>query len=63
MKIAIISTWAVFALSILVFIISIFTASTQTTWTVFSVAMPLAAISFWIGLILTIIELVRASKK
>lgn len=63
MKIAIISAWAVFALSILVFIISIFTASTQTTWTVFSVAMPLAAISFWIGLILTIIELVRASKK
>lgn len=63
MKIAIISAWAVFALSILVFIISIFTASTQTTWNVFSVAMPLAAISFWIGLILTIIELVRASKK
>ena len=63
MKIAIISAWAVFALSILVFISSIFTASTQTTWTVFSVAMPLAAISFWIGLILTIIELVRASKK
>ena len=63
MKIAIISAWAVFALSILVFIISIFTASTQTTWTVFSVAMPLAAMSFWIGLILTIIELVRASKK
>lgn len=63
MKIAIISAWAVFALSILVFIISIFTASTQTTWTVFSVAMPLAAISFWIGLILTIIELIRLSKK
>ena len=63
MKIAIISAWAVFALSILVFIFSIFTASTQTTWTVFSVAMPLAVLSFWIGLILTIIELVRASKK
>ncbi len=63
MKIAIISAWVVFALSILVFVISIFTASTQTTWTVFSVAMPLAAISFWIGLILTIIELIRLSKK
>lgn len=63
MKIAIISAWAVFALSILVFIISIFTASTQTTWTVFSVAVPLAVLSFWIGLILTIIEIVRASKK
>lgn len=63
MKIAIISAWAVFALSILVFIISIFTASTQTTWTVFSVAVPLAVLSFWIGLILTIIELIRLSKK
>lgn len=63
MKIAIISAWAVFALSILVFIISIFTASTQTTWTVFSVAVPLAVLSFWIGLILTIIEIIRASKK
>ena len=63
MKIAIISAWAVFALSILVFVISIFTASTQTTWTVFSVAMPIAAISFWIGLILTVIEVIRLSKK
>lgn len=63
MKIAIISAWAVFALSILVFVISIFTASTQTTWTMFSVAMPIAAISFWIGLILTVIEVIRLSKK
>lgn len=63
MKIAIISAWAVFALSILIFVISIFMASTQTTWTVFSVAMPLAAISFWIGLILTVIEVIRLSKK
>lgn len=63
MKIAIISAWAVFALSILVFVISIFTASTQTTWNVFSVAMPIAVISFWIGLILTVIEVIRLSKK
>lgn len=63
MKIAIISAWAVFALSILIFVISIFMARTQTTWTVFSVAMPIAAISFWIGLILTVIEVIRLSKK
>lgn len=63
MKVAIISSWGVFVISILVFIISIFTASTQTTWSVFSVTMPLAAILFWVAVILSIIELVRSKKE
>ena len=62
MKVSIIISWAVFVVSILAFIISIFTASTQTTWTVFSVAMPLAAISFWVAVILSIIQLIKSSK-
>ena len=63
MKIAIVISWAVFVLSIVFFAVSIFTASTQITWSVFSVAMPLAAISFWVALILSIIEIVRSMKK
>lgn len=63
MKIAIVISWAVFLLSIVVFAVSIFTASTQATWSVFSVTMPLAAISFWVALILSIIEIVRSMKK
>ncbi len=62
MKVAIICSWGVFVVSILAFIISIFTASTQTTWTVFSIAMPLIGISFWVAVILTIIQLVRSNK-
>lgn len=63
MKIAIVISWVVFVLSIVVFAVSIFTASTQTTWSVFSVTLPLAAISFWVALILSIIEIVRSMKK
>lgn len=62
MKVAIISSWGVFVVSILAFVISIFMASTQTTWTVFSVAMPLAAISFWVAVSLSIIQLVKSYK-
>lgn len=59
---AIIISWSVFVISILVFTISIFTASTQTTWTVFSVTMPLAVISFWVAVILSIIQVIRSKK-
>ncbi len=62
MKVAIISSWGVFLISILAFVISIFTSSTQTTWTVFSITMPLIGISFWVAVILTIIQLVRSNK-
>ena len=62
MKVAIISSWAVFVISILTFVISIFTASTQTTWTVFSITMPLIGVSFWVAVILSIIQLVRSNK-
>ena len=58
MKVAIICSWGVFLISILAFVISIFTASTQTTWTVFSITMPLIGISFWVAVILTIIHFV-----
>ncbi len=62
MKVAIISSWGVFVVSILAFVISIFTASTQTTWTVFSITIPLIGISFWVAVILSIIQLVRSKK-
>ena len=62
MKMAIICSWGVFFISILAFVISIFTASTQTTWTVFSITMPLIGVSFWVALILSIIHLVRSNK-
>lgn len=62
MKVAIICSWGVFLISILAFVISIFTASTQTTWTVFSITMPLIGVSFWVALILSIIHLVRSNK-
>ena len=62
MKAAIICSWGVFLISILAFVISIFTASTQTTWTVFSITMPLIGVSFWVALILSIIHLVRSNK-
>lgn len=62
MKVAIISSWGVFVVSTLAFVISIFTASTQTTWTVFSITMPLIGVSFWVAVILSIIQLVRSNK-
>ncbi len=62
MKVAIICSWGVFLISILAFVISIFTASTQTTWTVFSITMPLIGVSFWVAVILSIIQLVRSNK-
>lgn len=62
MKMAIICSWGLFVISILAFVISIFTASTQTTWTVFSITMPLIGVSFWVAVILSIIHLVRSNK-
>lgn len=62
MKVAIISSWGVFVVSILAFVISIFTSSTQTTWTVFSITMPLIAVSFGVAVILSIIHLVWSNK-
>ena len=62
MKVAIICSWGVFLISILAFVISIFTASTQTTWTVFSITMPLIGVSFWVAVSLSIIHLVRSNK-
>ena len=62
MKVAIFSSWGVLLISILAFVISIFMASTQTTWTVFSITMPLIGISFWVAVILSIIQLVRSNK-
>ena len=62
MKVAIICSWGVFVVSILAFVISIFTASTQTTWTVFSITMPLIGVSFWVAVILSIIQVLRSKK-
>ncbi|MBQ3036764.1 MAG: hypothetical protein IJD31_07540 [Lachnospiraceae bacterium] len=59
---AIICSWGLFVISILAFVISIFTASTQTTWTVFSITMPLIGVSFGVAVILSIIHLVRSNK-
>ena len=62
MKVAIICSWGVFVVSILAFVISVFTASTQTTWMVFSITMPLIGISFWVAVILSIIQVIRSKK-
>lgn len=62
MKKAIIALWGVFVLAILIFVIFVFNASTQTTWLVFSITMPLVAISFWGAIILTVIDFVRSQK-
>ena len=62
MKKVIIALWVVFVLAILIFVISVFTASTQTIWTVFSVAMPLVAVFFWGAIILTVIDCIRSKK-
>lgn len=64
MKKAIIVSWLIFALSILAFVITVFTSdSDSTTWRVFSVAIPLAGASFCAAFIFTFIDHVRSKKK
>lgn len=63
MKKAIIVLWGIFVLAILIFVIFVFNASTQTAWLVFSITMPLVAISFWGAIILTVIDFVRSQKE
>ena len=64
MKKAITVLWCVFGIYILIFIASIFLAdSSATTWRVFSVAMPLASITFWGAIILTALKHNRSKKE
>ena len=62
MKKAAIALWVIFAVSVLIFWIAVFTASTASTWEVFSVAMPISGISFTGAVILTIIDNIRSKK-
>ncbi|MBQ8196097.1 MAG: hypothetical protein IJZ47_12145 [Oscillospiraceae bacterium] len=48
--------WIVFAVSLVLFGVFVFTSHTQTTWQAFSVLMPLAFLSFWGAVILTLVS-------
>jgi hypothetical protein len=54
---------AVLLLSIFVFVFTLFTVSSdETIWRVFSVTMPLIAISFWGAVIVSVIGISRSKK-
>ncbi len=56
--------WGIFAIAILGFGVAVFTVHSDVTlWTLFSIAMPVAGISFWGAIILTIIDFVRSNQK
>lgn len=63
MKKAMIILWVIFAAALLVFGVTVFTASSAVTWRVFSVAMPVAGLSFLGAVILTIVNSFRSEKK
>lgn len=61
MKKAIIISWIVFIMAILVFVASVLFSSTDIfIWRVFAVTMPLAGLFLLIAIILTIVHLIRA---
>lgn len=62
MKKAIAVLWGIFAIAMIIFVISIFTTSTEVTWRVFSITMPLAGIAFWGAIILSVIDFIRSRK-
>lgn len=56
--------WSVFGICIVIFVASVFLAeSSATTWRVFSIVMPLASITFWGAIILTLLEHNRLKKE
>lgn len=60
MKKAIYISWTIFLLAILMFVISVFTSDSDgTTWRMFSIIMPIAGISFWVAIILTIVHVLK----
>jgi hypothetical protein len=61
MKKAIIISWIVFIMAILVFVASVLFSSTDIfIWRVFAVTMPLAGLFLLIAIILTIVHLIRS---
>lgn len=60
-----IASFIVLALSILSFVLGlvIFNADVQTCWQIFSITMPLAGFSFWVGVITLVVHLVRNNNK
>lgn len=63
MKKAISILWKIFAVCIVVFIISIFVVGSDAgIWRVFSIVMPLAGLSMWGAIILTVIDYLRSRK-
>lgn len=56
--------WIIFAISILIFVISVFVANSNAIiWRVFSFAMPIAAVSFWGAIILSAIDYFGSKKE
>lgn len=56
--------WCIFGVCILIFIASVFLAkSSGTTWRVFSIVMPLASITLWGAIVLTVLEYIRSKKE
>lgn len=64
MKKAIKALWCTFDISVLIFVASVFLLkSTEATWRVFSITMPVAGISLWGAIILTTLDYVRWNKE
>ena len=64
MKKAISIFWTIFLACIVIFIISVFVAGSDAgIWRVFSIVMPIAGISMWGAIILTVIDYLRSGKK
>lgn len=55
--------WAIFIVCIVVFIASVFVASSgQDIWRVFSIVMPIAGVAFWGAIILRVLDYIRTKK-
>lgn len=62
MKKAILVLWGLVAIAFLMFIISIFTMRTQTTWQVFSIVAICSGIAFGGTIILLVVDFVRKKR-
>lgn len=63
MKKAISILWTIFIVCIVIFIVSIFVASSgQDIWRVFSIVMPIASVSIWGAIILMVLDYIRTKK-
>lgn len=55
--------WWITGISILIFLSTVFFADTAVvTWRVLSVTLPITAICFWSGVVLSVIDYIRSKK-